>query len=135
MRIGIKTAVMMGTTVYDSVLSIGVLKIKIHPGNESASHYISTVHFIIETRYTHQSKITISPILKLHMRSYTLIWFRWINYNSYFSLTPRWVLLSSYPTYLYKKEEASVSPYSFIEKKEPVAPPKCHAQPSGMMFS
>jgi hypothetical protein len=39
MRMGIRTAVMMGTTMYDSVLSIGVLKIKIYPGNESASHY------------------------------------------------------------------------------------------------
>jgi hypothetical protein len=65
MGIGIGTTVMKGTTVYDSVLSIGVLKIKTHPGNESASHYISTVHFIIETRYTHQRKTTISPILKL----------------------------------------------------------------------
>ena len=39
MRMGIRTVVMMGTTVYNSVLSIGVLKIKIYPGNESASHY------------------------------------------------------------------------------------------------
>jgi hypothetical protein len=65
MGIGIGTTVMKGTTVYDPVLSIGVLKIKIHLGNESASHYISTVHFIIETRYTHQRKTTISTILKL----------------------------------------------------------------------